>query len=439
MLGCLWYGMDTLISCPSSPLVAANRRLHELRSLTQAQRQAADDRHSESQHQCLVQDTIGDCVLTTDDNVSVTELPDHLGWGSGAVTAVLRRRWQGTRLNEEPRDWVVCLQETAVVKSSVTNHNRKGNPSENNPQSDGWVKLYPTIGLGMLRQEIAAPGRLWLMLRYLDREGSGLLRIDNVSKILTKKTSTLHLCGKRQLRNLFQAGEGVCWTRDKEHIWLRSAAKMACALGVDRLIGQPVALPVSSLLGGIGTFRAHLYAAFHSGRTKKTPYGTQAMPIARETLSVISGVGRSSQRAYESRVGVSVNANFAVGDLSEKENQETRAWKHGQALFELKDFYGQQGKKGKTYLAWQLPNNYIGQHQQRPKGRQKRINREIKDLVMKGMPGNVEGTIEAQKPEKVYFPNGKLAAKTYGRGREREMYWHRHRTENGRFDLWQQL
>ena len=97
------------------------------------------------------------------------------------------------------------------------------------------------------------------------------------------------------------------------------------------------------------------------------------------------------------------------------------------------------GPAGETYLAWQLPNSYLGQHQHRPKGQQKRINRELKDLVMQGMPGNGEGTSETQKPEKVYFPNGKLAAKAYGRDPERDLYWKRHRTENGRFSVWQQL
>jgi hypothetical protein len=299
----------------------------------------------------------------------------------------------------------------------------------------------------MLRQELTAPGRLWLMLRYLDREGSGVVRIDILARHLTKKTSPLRLCGQRQLRNLLHDGEGIFWTRGEEHIWLNSAAKVASMLDVERLTGRPVALPVAALLEGIGAFRANLYTAFHSGRTKETPYGEQVMPIARETLTVLSGVGRSSQRAYEGRVGIEVQANFAIGDLSTKEKQENRAWVHGQALFELKDYRGRQGKKGKTYLAWQLPNTYIGQHQHRPKGRQKRINRKLKDLVMKGMPGNVGETNEMQKlvsskverPEKVYYPNGKLAAKVYGRDPERELYWKRHRTGNGRFDLWQQL
>ncbi|HIP73712.1 MAG TPA: hypothetical protein EYH05_20230 [Anaerolineae bacterium] len=214
---------------------------------------------------------------------------------------------------------------------------------------------------------------------------------------------------------------------------------MAYGLGVARLTGRPVAVPVTALAGGIGAARAHLYASFHSSRTKETPQGAQSMPIARDTLAGLSGVGCVSQRTYERRARVKAQANFAVGDVAQEENRENQAWTKGRALFELKDYRGQQGRKGKTYLAWQLPNSYIGKHQHRPKGRQKRINRELKDLVMKGMPGNVAEAVDRRALEKVYYPNGKLAAQKYGRNPEQELYWQRHRTGNGRFAVWQQL
>ena len=475
--------MDSSTATPSPQLLEANRRLCELRAKAQALRQAAG--LPAAQMRRAESDPPWDAATPkqlTPMAEAIGALPDHLGWGSGGLTAVLRRRRQESDCagnnqglsRAEPMEWLAGLSCTAIPNVTTTSPapgGAEGNSqatSSNNPHSlvnipqpSGWVKLYPDIGLGMLRQELAAPGRLWLMLRYLDREGRGSFRIDILAQQLTKKSSAPSttpractelievtgwcLCGKRQLRNLLRDGEGVYWTRDKEHIWLRSAAKVAYTLGVERLTGRPVALPVAALLDSVGTFRAHLYAAFHSGRTKDTPYGEQAMPIARETMARLSGVGRSSQRAYEERVGVEVQANFAVGDLSTKENQENRAWVQGQALFELKDYRGQQGKMGKTYLAWQLPNTYIGQHRHRPRGRQKRINRKLKDLVMKGMPGNVAGSGETclpdgrQKPEKTYFPDGKLAAKAYGRDPERELYWKRHGTRNGRFDLWQQL
>jgi len=438
--------MGDPVGLPSRQLSAANRRLLALRAQVRKQRAGGDPswkrKHvpaeGESRPLC-------DRRLLAD----TADLPAHLGWESDAVTAVLRRRTRiCSRGGQQGTDGSCTrshLTETGAVPirscSSVTfAPPGKANYEPGNTQpAPNWVKLYPDIGLGMLRRDMTAPGRLWLLLRYLDKVGEGKLRIDIVKQSLTSKPSNLYLCGQRQLRNLLRDGEEVFWGRDEEHIWLRSAAKVAHALEIDRLTGQPVALPLSALLNGIGTFRAHLYAAFHSGRTKETPRGTQANPIARDTLSSLSGVGRASQRTYEGRAGVKVQANFAIGTVSTKESKEDGAWRQGRALFELKDYRGQQGKKGKTYLAWQLPNTYIGQHQKRPRGRQKRINRELKDLVMKGMPGNAEGTKKTRRPEKVYYPNGKLAAKAYGRRPEQQLFWRRHRTRNGRFELWQQL
>jgi len=439
-------GSHATSSPTSSPqLEAANQRLYALREQARVQRLAAGapDDLPRSAGNGLPWDA-GSSQPSDSTASTIATLPGHLGWSSQPLTAVLRRQARESFSGTNEQEWLARLSETAVSASAdTTNGQHKPSTSSrhvktNEAQLPDWVKLYPDIGLGMLREELTAPGRLWLMLRYLDSEGCGTIRIDIIRKKLTKKNSMLRLCGKRQLRNLLQDGEGVYWSRDKEYVWLRSAARVAFALGVDRLTGRPVALPTAALLDGIGTFRAHLYAAFHSGRAKETPHGDQVMPIARETLEQLSGVGRSSQRNYEERIGVDVQANFAVGDLSTKENQEKRAWAKGQALFELKDYRGQQGRKGKTYLAWQLPNSYSGQHRHRPRGRQKRINRKLKDLVMKGMPGNVGGTNGTRQPEKIYYPNGKLAAKAYGRDAERELYWKRHRTGNGRFDLWQQ-
>lgn len=432
--------MDDRALTASPQLVEANRRLYELRAQVQAKRQAASLSTESScqgggDHPWKPQQTSS--FDATSLVARIEDLPEHLGWGSEALTAAIRRRREAIQSQDTGNDWLVSPPLIAASGAKPTENNRD-KPSRCQRPED-WVKLYPDIGLGMLRQEQAAPGRLWLLLRHLDTEGRGALRIDIVTKQLTEKTSKLRLCCKRQLRNLLNDGEGTFWVRDEEHIWLYSAARVAHALDVEKLTGRPVALPIAALLNGIGRFRAHLYTAFHSGRTKDTPRGSQAMPIARSTMAELSGVGASSQRAYEAQTAVEVQANFAVGEQATKENQENRAWQQGQALFELKDYRGHQGKRGQTYLAWQLPNTYIGEHPHRPRGRQKRINRKLKDLVMKGMPGNVGRTSETRKPRKVYYPNGKLAAKAYGRDPDQERFWRRHRTRNGRFELWQQL
>jgi hypothetical protein len=404
-------------SVPSAALLLANKRLLEIR----AKHQGKGDAQT-----CTVQGEEPFVELRAlQARYGLTQLPDHLGWGSVPLTEALRAR----KALEIPQESPVfkLLPAQTIEKRPL--------PSSGHEET---VKLYPDIGMAMLRQGITAPGRLWLLLRHLDQEGRGVLRVVNITHQLTPKTSKLHLCGKRQLRNLIKEGEGIFWTRNKEKLWLRSAAKVAHQLGVVRLTGSPVALPVTALLDGIGSFRAHLYAAFHSGRVKQSGHGQQARPIARETLASISGVGASSQRTYEKQTGIQVRANIALGQGLSKENQEAGAWQKGGALFELRDYCGQQGKQGKTYLAWQLPNSYIGKQQHQPKGRQKRINRELNDLVMKGMPGNVEETSGSQRLEKVYHPNGKLAAMAHKRTPERDVYWQRYQVGNGRSVLWQQ-
>ncbi|MCB0015299.1 MAG: hypothetical protein KDE34_25455, partial [Anaerolineales bacterium] len=73
----------------------------------------------------------------------------------------------------------------------------------------------------MLRETKTAPGRLWLMLRFLDQAGRGAFCLNDITRTLTDKTSPYRLCGKRQLRNLIQDGNGLFWARDKTHLWLR--------------------------------------------------------------------------------------------------------------------------------------------------------------------------------------------------------------------------
>ncbi len=66
----------------------------------------------------------------------------------------------------------------------------------------------------MLRQEQTAAGRLWLLLRHMDVDGRGVLRVVNLRETLTTPKTRHRLCGWRQLRNLLRQGEGLYWQRD---------------------------------------------------------------------------------------------------------------------------------------------------------------------------------------------------------------------------------
>ena len=255
--------------------------------------------------------------------------------------------------------------------------------------------------------------------------------MEMVREKLSHKESALRVCGRRQLRNLLRQGQGVFWQRDKSRLWLRSAARVALALDVERLHGRPVAVPLSVLLSGIGQVRAHFYATFHSGRpaSEKDPMGR---PINRATLDKITHVPARTQRLYEQRAAVEVRSNMAVGERLNQQNFQERAWRHGRATFLFIDSEGNQGPAGGRYVAWRLPNSYQGPHALSPKGRLKKINRQI-DLVNSRAQGNDLGRADARHTvDRLFHTNGQEAGRAYNRDQSQDTYWPTGRPRSGK-------
>jgi len=279
------------------------------------------------------------------------------------------------------------------------------------PAKSQTVVVHPTMLLAMLKQNLEAPGRVYFLLRSIDTHGRGWLEIKNIRRLLTDKGSPWRICGWRRLRQLFKQGEGIFWQRDsKDRLWLKGAHKIAYALDCGRLVGFPIRLPISSLLGGIQAVRGAFYAAFHSGRASS--------PISRQTLCELSGVPERTQRSYDRVARVERQANIAIGERYSKETVEARAWKQGRAVFHFIDSRGLQGKPQAEYIAWHLPNSYTGPHERRSRANRKRVNRKLADLVKKGIPGTSE-----ERVERLFWPNGALAAKGYSRDPQRDAYW----------------
>ena len=359
---------------------------------------------------------------------SAAALPSHLhlGWESERLTQALataqrRRQAAADRAAAMERRWLPPPHNPAP--------NAEPSPAE--PSQDPvaeTVRLYPDVGLAILREDQAAAGRIWLLLRHLDRDGRGWISLSQARKQLTGRRSPLRVCGWRQLRNLLARGDGLFWKRDPlpaadGRIWLRSVARVAASLEVDHLRTRPVALPVAALLKTIGVVRAHFYASFHSGRSEEAP-------IARSTLRRLSSVSRRTQQQYERRAGVKLQQNYAIGPPLASSAAQERAWRQGRACFPFIDRKGNQAEVGATYLAWQLPNSYTGPHAPAARGRQKQINRKLVDLFMKGITGNGKNAVDGKpasqgtaSPRKCFFGNGQAAVRGYSRNPETDAYW----------------
>lgn len=388
----------------SSELQAAQQRLLLLRAQLQ-------ESHANAEKQQVSLFTVRELAQRPFPTTTpISQLPAHLGWESAAVTRSLRQQVTPQREQTDP---------TAVSIETAVSHS---------PALPETVKVYPDIAIGLLRQEQVAAGRLWLLLQATDSTGCGWIDEHHARQLFTGKRGLLNFCGVRQLRNLLAQGESIFWVRENGRIWLRSVAKVAFALEISRLKMRPVAIPVAVLRQKIGTVRAHLYATFHSSRSQAAQ---SKKPIARATVAHLTDVKPRTQRRYERKAKVKRQAQFAIGPAATAGNLQARAWEQGQATFQFKDFNGQQGPQGKSYVAWQLPNSYVGPHAQQPKGRQKRINQTLTDLFMQGITGNGQRLSVARR----FFDNGRLAAKSYLRNSERDHYWRGR--GNGRYQLWQ--
>jgi hypothetical protein len=404
-------------SSPSPALLAAQERLLKLRAESRAQRAAlglplVDDLSAGGavEHGRFPSSIDPDRPKPA---VSLC-LPAHLGWGSEPLTAVLRTLLDKNEVRQAEVDEFCSVN----LGSRVSKDEQIDHPALPQPPTAVSLRVYPDMALAILRQEQTAPARVWYLLRHVDDDGRGWLEETAVRRHLTGPESRLRLCGQRQLRNLLDQGDGLFWERRNGRLWLRGLAKVAAALGVTRLQGRPVAVPLTRFTAGIGTFRAHLYATFHSGRG--SPEKT-AGPIARETLANLSHVPPRTQRLYEAKAGVEKETNYALGQRVSPKAAQELGWQKGQALFEFTDHQGQHGPAGATYLAWQLPNSYSGPHPQQKNGRQQRLNQAIADLLPIGMTGNGDTQAEPQRQRR-YCPHGEMAARLYNRSSS-DFYW----------------
>lgn len=300
-------------------------------------------------------------------------------------------------------------------------------PSTQPSELDGrTVKAWPGLLTAMLKHEVAAAGRIYLLMRFIDSEGSGWLTVDHVRFVFTHKESPLKVMGWRRLRQILHGGEGIFWKRDdRGRIWIIGAGKIADRLDVERLTGQPVELPLRALVGGMKVVRANFYASYHSGRLKDNP-------ISRGVLQQVTGVPVRTQRVYDDVTGTGRQKNICVGEPYSREGFENCAYDRGRAAFVLRDAKGNYGPKGGRYLAWHLPNHYDGPHKVTYRGRQKKINQHLNALVIKGMRANGQD----DEIKTLFWPKITTAGKSWSRDTSLDAYWPECHTKKKAYKLW---
>ena len=405
--------MMASIQQPSTAVLLANKRLHQLRQQQQGVAHSAQKDQSPPWE---------DNPVTSIDK-GLEKVPHHLGWGSEAITVHVRQQRKSTQVLTQQSNEDLAWTKQLWAKKRVTS---SPSPSSKTTKT---VKCYPDLLVALLRNNLAATGRIWLLLRHLDCNGSGWVAIDEARRQLTDQASDLHVCGWRQLRNLLTKGKGIFWSRDQERIWLKGVSSVAQVLNVERLSRLPIQLPISALTANLGEVKAHFYASFHSNQKQNNP-------ISRKTIQQLTTIPARTQLVYEKRAKIQKQHNIALGSLFSEEKLKERAWKNGRSVFKFVDYKGKQGKAEQTYIAWRLPNQYSSSLEHAPKGRMRKINQQLKDLVNKRAQGNSNDVDYLR----VYYQDGASAAKQYTRKTTKDdIYWANQMKLKRPFKLWHVL
>lgn len=350
---------------------------------------------------------------------ALAALPLHLGWESARFSSVLRTHSRsagsGLAAGGAPEDNALRI----VIKQSTHK-----TPT---PNLKPTVKAYPTILNAILKQEQAAAGRVWLLCRYLDSDGRGWLPVEALRHALTRRKaeggrwkaensscilhpSSFPVLGWRRLRQILGQGKGIFWERDDAgRLWVFGAARVAATLGVARLQNRPILLPIAELTGTMGQVRALFYAAFHAGRP-------EGQPISRATITAVTGVPARTQFHYEETARIRRQRNFTIGAGWGRASAENDAYQHGNAVFQFIDYRGRHGKCGQTYAARQLPNSYTSTLQACTRGRQRKVNARLADLVTWGA-GERPKTVFTRR----FWRSGKAAIRACAEADDRRM------------------
>ncbi|MCB0012650.1 MAG: hypothetical protein KDE34_12135 [Anaerolineales bacterium] len=359
------------------------------------QRRAAWRQHRMAHGLPVHTDDAGRALATADpapaslQDIPWQTLPDHLGWGSHALTAHLRPR--------QPAATAPAAAASSIIEERLPDSSQAATNTEPSPKTS--LAISPDIALAILKAKQAAAGRLWYVLRSLDTAGRGWFNLADVRQIATHRQNAFHFCGRRQLRNLLRAGESLFWQQRGERLWLRRPARVAAALGLDKIVHRPVALHPQQLLGPLKQVKSQLYATLHSARTPNSAdrnRAPQSAPIARQILENLTGLTRQTQRQYEQQARVNARRQFAIGPHPTPELSQELAWQRGNSLFTYRDRRGQFGQADQSYLAWQLPNRYQGPHERLSRLRRRRLQRELTDLLTKGTTGNGQAVREME-------------------------------------------
>jgi hypothetical protein len=248
------------------------------------------------------------------------------------------------------------------------------------------IKVYPLLGLSLVKRNRVAGYGLWTLARSLDTAGSGRAVYSAV------RSAAVAIMGADRFKRALAQGQHAGMfhisrssrSGGVKYLYLSGLLTVARGAGCDSVGAVPVFIEDSALKSS-AEFKAALWAAFHAGRSRKAA----GNPISRETLETITEIPARTQREYEHRAGVIVTRNYAVSEITAakpERKQLTKSTGEMRSTSRTADGLRDQHPgafvvnhaNGKISVAWPLPNTYQTNLETSPRGMSKRVNVALK-------------------------------------------------------------
>ncbi|MEK9770730.1 MAG: hypothetical protein VW683_17605 [Betaproteobacteria bacterium] len=201
------------------------------------------------------------------------------------------------------------------------------------------------LAAAILKSDTVKEARLYFALRFSDPSGAGNALLDDVYRSLGDKSSDTYLLERRYLKQRVESGKGKYWFVRDGRIWLFSIEKILLNIGGDDFGKYASRLTQKDIFYSHKRFKRALYEIVHCVGNDH--------PIARDTLTEMTGLGRKAQRNQEGHMYV--EPNFARTNLFWTDaNVESMAW-HKKHIFKMTCMV--DGRLS-DYIGFQIANTY---------------------------------------------------------------------------------
>lgn len=205
--------------------------------------------------------------------------------------------------------------------------------------------MYTSLLTRFMKTESHNQGRLWLILRSMNKSGSGWVEYESLRE-LYDKANRHFLYSEKRLKGVLKSGHNTFWNFTGDRVYLFGLAKVAANIGCEHLYTGMVKVPDDILYGSICDFKAFCHDA------KLATIGKDKL-VSRTKIQSELNINKDTQRKYEKRMGTKVHKNYRIvadGYDPASENYQELIFLYGEN-FPIRTHKG-------TYTATKLANSY---------------------------------------------------------------------------------